>query len=103
MDHDADDAGRLRPDDRSQHDDQSQRNAALALTRLALAMSGFAAMGMEILWFRHLTILLGQWRAVFSLLLTVILLGTGAGSLLAGSLHRRVGGVGCRRSERRTR
>ena len=76
------------------------RNAALALTSLALAMSGFAAMGMEILWFRHLTILLGQWRAVFSLLLTVILVGTGAGSLLVrlrASPNGRVGG--CRRSE----
>jgi hypothetical protein len=42
-------------------------------------------MGMEILWFRHLTILLGQFRAVFSLLLTVILVGMGGGSLLSGS------------------
>ena len=40
-------------------------------------MSGFAAMGMEILWFRHLTILLAGFRAVFSLLLTVILIGIG--------------------------
>ena len=44
-------------------------------------MSGFAAMGMEIVWFRHFTILLGGFRAVFSLLLTVILIGIGAGSL----------------------
>ena len=34
-------------------------------------MIGFAAMGMEIVWFRHMTILLGGFRAVFSLLLTV--------------------------------
>ena len=34
-------------------------------------MMGFAAMGMEIVWFRHMTILLGGFRAVFSLLLTV--------------------------------
>jgi predicted membrane-bound spermidine synthase/tetratricopeptide (TPR) repeat protein len=58
------------------------------LTSLALAMSGFAAMGMEILWFRHFTILLGGFRAVFSLLLTVILIGIGAGSLAAGLVHR---------------
>jgi spermidine synthase len=69
-----------------------RNTAAIALTSLALAMSGFAAMGMEILWFRHLTILLGQWRAVFSLLLTVILVGVGAGSLLCGSLRRHVPG-----------
>jgi len=71
---------------------QADRDAALWLTGLALAMSGFAAMGMEILWFRHLTILLGQFRAVFSLLLTVILVGAGAGSLLSGSLYRRAPG-----------
>ena len=59
------------------------------LTSLALAMSGFAAMGLEILWFRHFSILLGGFRAVFSLLLSVILIGIGAGSLLSGFLHRR--------------
>jgi spermidine synthase len=62
---------------------------AIALSSLALAMSGFAAMGMEIVWFRHLSILLGGFRAVFSLLLTVILLGIGAGSIAAGFLCRR--------------
>ena len=57
---------------------------------VALALLGFAAMGMEILWFRHFTILLGQFRAVFSLLLTIILLGIGAGALASGTLARRV-------------
>ena len=52
-------------------------------------MSGFAAMGMEILWFRHFTILLGGFRAVFSLLLTVILIGIGGGSLASSFLNRR--------------
>jgi MFS family permease len=46
-------------------------------------------MGLEILWFRHVTLLLGGFRAVFSLLLTVILIGMGAGSLLGGALVRR--------------
>lgn len=58
-------------------------------TSLALALSGFAAMGMEILWFRHFTVLLGGFRAVFSLLLTVILVGIGVGSLAGGVLNRR--------------
>jgi predicted membrane-bound spermidine synthase len=61
----------------------------LVLTSLALAMSGFAAMGMEILWLRHFSILLGAFRAVFSLLLTVILLGIGVGSFIGGVLNRR--------------
>ncbi|HKE87189.1 MAG TPA: hypothetical protein VKB50_25705, partial [Vicinamibacterales bacterium] len=62
----------------------------LILTSLALAMTGFAAMGIEILWLRHFSILLGAFRAVFSLLLTVILLGIGVGSLVGGILHRRI-------------
>ncbi|HLQ39287.1 MAG TPA: hypothetical protein VK348_15870, partial [Planctomycetota bacterium] len=64
-------------------------SGAILLTSLALAMAGFAAMGMEILWFRHVSILLGGFRAVFSLLLTVILAGIGAGSLASGFLARR--------------
>ena len=67
----------------------SEFRVAVPLTSLALAMSGFAAMGLEILWFRHFSILLGGFRAVFSLLLTVILIGIGAGSLASGFLHRR--------------
>lgn len=67
------------------------RSDATSLTSisLALAMSGFAAMGMEIVWFRHFTIMLGGFRAVFSLLLTIILIGIGAGSLASGFLYRR--------------
>ena len=76
---------RLEPDPRLQPDLRP-----LILTSFALAMSGFAAMGMEILWFRHFSILLGGFRAVFSLLLTVILLGIGLGALIGGILHRRV-------------
>ena len=56
---------------------------------VALAMSGFAAMGMEIVWFRHFSILLGGFRAVFSLLLTIVLLGIGAGSMVSAWLQRR--------------
>ena len=54
-------------------------------------MTGLAALGMEILWFRHFSILLGGFRAVFSLLLTVVLAGIGAGSLLGGAILRRTG------------
>ena len=64
-------------------------SSALALTGLALGLSGFAAMGTEIIWFRHFTLLLGVFRAVYSLLLTVILMGIGAGSLVGGFLLRR--------------
>ncbi|OLC44666.1 MAG: hypothetical protein AUH43_18190, partial [Acidobacteria bacterium 13_1_40CM_65_14] len=64
------------------------RNPQSSMT-IALFLTGFSAMGMEILWFRHFTILLGQLRSVFSLLLTIILVGIGAGSLLSAYLTRR--------------
>ena len=56
---------------------------------MALGLTGFAALGMEILWFRHATILLGGFRAVFALLLTVVLTGIGLGALASGHLSRR--------------
>src|SRR5206468_9417368 len=52
----------------------SLRGPSPALTSVALALTGFAAMGIEILWVRHFSILLGEFRAVFSLLLAIILL-----------------------------
>ena len=55
----------------------------------ALALTGFAALGMEILWFRHATILLGGFRAVFALLLTVVLTGIALGAFAGGYLSRR--------------
>jgi spermidine synthase len=64
---------------------------ALGLTACALALTGVAGLGMEILWFRHFTILLGGFRAVFSLLLGVILAGIGIGSLVGGYVQRRTG------------
>jgi spermidine synthase len=67
---------------------------AVVLTSIALALTGLAAMGLEILWFRHFTMLLGGFRAVFSMLLAVILAGIGIGSLAGGLLHRRIGHAG---------
>jgi spermidine synthase len=63
----------------------------VAWTSAALALSGFAALGLEILWLRHMTLLLGGFRAVFSLLITVMLIGLGLGALLGGWADRRVG------------
>ncbi len=62
---------------------------AVAWTAAALALAGFAAMGMEILWLRHFNLLLGGFRAVFALLIAVILMGIAIGSLLGGLLNRR--------------
>jgi spermidine synthase len=66
-----------------------QPPASVALVSLALGLTGFAALGMEILWFRHATILLGGFRAVFALLLTVVLTGIAIGAAAGGILARR--------------
>jgi len=46
-------------------------------------------MGMEILWFRHLTSAIGRFRVMYSLLLTVILLSMWMGSYIGGLLVRK--------------
>ena len=56
----------------------------------ALLLTGIAGMGMEILWFRDFSILLGEFRAVFALLLAVILIGIGVGSLAAAYVQTRI-------------
>lgn len=48
-------------------------------------------MGFEMLWFRYLISGLGALRSVFSLMMTVILLGIFLGALASGFLERRVG------------
>jgi spermidine synthase len=50
-------------------------------------------MGLEIVWFRHFTLLLGPLRAVYSMLLTIVLLGIGTGSLIGSVLNRRTSRV----------
>jgi spermidine synthase len=57
----------------------------------ALALTGFSALGMEIVWFRALSAAVGAYRPVFSLVLTTILVGILAGSVAGGAAHRRFG------------
>jgi len=68
---------------------QSHSQSTVVLASVALGLTGFAALGMEILWFRHATILLGGFRAVFALLLTVVLTGIAIGAYAGGVLARR--------------
>jgi spermidine synthase len=63
----------------------------IVFTAIGIFMSGFCAMGIEIFWFRYLSILLGGFRSVFSILLTVILICIWLGSMLGGYCHRRFG------------
>jgi spermidine synthase len=67
----------------------------LPATRVALAvgLAGFAAMGIEVVWFRFLGSALGPYRAVFSVLLGVVLTGWLTGSLVGGALSRRFAAV----------
>jgi spermidine synthase len=57
---------------------------------LVLFLSGFAAMGLEIFWFRFLNSSLGQLRSVFSLLLATILISMWLGSSSAGLLCKKI-------------
>jgi spermidine synthase len=58
---------------------------------LAVFLSGFAAMGLEILWFRYLISSLGAYRTIFSQLLMIVLIGIWLGSLSAAWLMKRFG------------
>jgi predicted membrane-bound spermidine synthase/tetratricopeptide (TPR) repeat protein len=55
----------------------------------ALMVSGFSAMGIEIVWLRHFEVLLGGFRAVFSLVLSVMLAAVAIGSMLGAGLNQR--------------
>jgi spermidine synthase len=65
--------------------------SALLWTGVALALTGFASMGLQVVWFRHLISVHGGYRPVFSLLLFVILMGLWAGSWAGGWCERRIG------------
>jgi|GEM_PF-665097 len=69
----------------------AEANRVVYGTASAIFLSGFAAMGIEMLWFRFLSSTLMAHRSIFSLLLTVILIGTWLGSIVGGALERRVG------------
>ncbi len=52
------------------------------------AMSGFCALGYEVLYLRHLTSVLGDMLYVHAALLSSFLVGVGMGALVAHRLHR---------------
>jgi len=64
--------------------------AAAAFTGLALGLTGFASMGMQVVWFRHLVSVHGSLRTTFSMLLFVILTGIWTGSLIGSVCDRRL-------------
>ncbi len=56
---------------------------------LAIALSGMAALGAEVVWTRLLSLMLGATVYTFSLILAVFLFGLGIGSSLGASMARR--------------
>ncbi len=60
-----------------------------ALIYLVAALSGFTALGAEVVWTRQLSLLFGASVYTFSLILAVFLGGLGAGSLAGARLARR--------------
>jgi spermidine synthase len=55
---------------------------------LALFLSGFAALGMELVWFRMLSATIGAYRPILSITLAVILSGLWLGSVAGGAAER---------------
>ena len=56
---------------------------------VAAALSGFTALGAEVVWTRQLSLLFGASVYTFSLILAVFLAGLGIGGLVGTRLSRR--------------
>src|SRR5437016_5604985 len=73
-------------------DQAPKEKAGLPVARgvyIAIAMSGLAALGAEVVWTRLLALMLGGTVYTFSLILAVFLIGLGIGSSLGALLARR--------------
>ncbi|MBN2576441.1 MAG: SAM-dependent methyltransferase [Deltaproteobacteria bacterium] len=70
--------------------------ALLRVVYAGAALSGFSALGAQVIWTRHLTLLFGATVYAFAIVLAVFLAGLGLGSALSAYLLRR--GFGALRS-----
>ena len=59
-----------------------------SISHLAIGLSGFSALGAEVVWTRELSLLLGASVYTFSLILAVFLIGLGIGSGLGAAWDR---------------
>jgi spermidine synthase len=55
---------------------------------LAVALSGFCALGAEVVWTRHLSLILGGTTYTFSIILAVFLLGLAIGNAIGANVAR---------------
>ena len=69
--------------------DEAGRAAGAWAAYLAIALSGSAALGAEVVWTRLLSLMLGGTVYTFSLILAVFLIGLGIGSGLGAAMARR--------------
>ncbi len=72
----------------AEHPAATRQNAPVIVC-LVIALSGFAALGAEVVWTRLLSLLFGSTVYSFAILLAVFLAGLGIGSTVAASLVRR--------------
>ena len=70
--------------------EQGGRTAGGFLVFLTIALSGFCALGAEVVWTRLLSLLLGGTVYTFSIILAVFLIGLCAGSAAGSFLARRI-------------
>ena len=63
---------------------------ASTVAYIAIALSGFTALGAEVVWTRLLSLMLGATVYTFSLILAVFLLGLGIGTSAGSAMARRV-------------
>lgn len=68
----------------AQHSSQDRHTGVAPFTPL---LAGFAAMGLEVVWFRFLGSALGPYRAVFSLLLAVLLVAWAVGAAVGSRVR----------------
>ncbi len=71
-------------------DESTPRNAP-AIVCVVIALSGFAALGAEVVWTRLLSLLFGSTVYTFAIILAVFLAGLGIGSTLAARWVRQSG------------
>jgi spermidine synthase len=65
------------------------RSSGPRLIPIVFAVSGFAALGLEVVWFRVLVLIVAATTYAFTTMLAVVLLGIALGSALAGPLLNR--------------
>jgi spermidine synthase len=84
-------AARIRgPRDQKTKGTEDHSSAGSWAIYTAIALSGFTALGSEVLWTRTLSLLLGGTVYTFSLILAVFLFGLGIGSSIGSALAARV-------------